>query len=186
MNRQEAAQLVAVCLASCPQQSARIDQTRQLAMVDAFANLLDDLPYEQANAAVRVLLQTSPFIPAIADIRAKVLELKHGPVAAGGEAWGSVLKAMKREGSHRTPGVEFFFVDSVVAKCVAAMGWIDLCLSENTVADRARFIELYDALASQDRRERQAPLLAAARDAREAKQISAGDAMLKLIPKAKP
>ncbi len=185
MNKQEAARLVAVCLASCPQQSGRMDQTRQLAMVDAFESLLEDLTYAECNAALRVILQTSPYLPAVADIRGKVLELKRGPVAAGGEAWGSVLAAMKKEGSYRTPGVEFRFRDPVTHECVALMGWKDLCLSENTVADRARFIELYGSLATQERKEQQSPILAAAREARESTQISAGDAVLRLVPGAK-
>lgn len=178
MNRQDASRIVAVIIAACPSQSARLDGGRVASMIDAFAGLLGDLTYEQVNAAVSALLQTSPFMPAVADIRARVLELERGPVLAGGEAWSSVQAAMKREGSYRTPGVEFAFRDETTARCVAAMGWRELCLSENTVADRARFIDLYDELAVQSRREQQSPMLAAAREKREA--LSAGEAIRRL------
>lgn len=167
MNRQEAAKLVAVVIASCPAQSSRLDEKRTTAMVDAFESLLGDLTYEQANAALRVLLQTRPYMPAVADIRATALEIARGPIRAGGDAWGGVLAAIKAEGAWRNPGTDFVFRDPVTARCVAALGWQELCLSENTIADRARFIDMYDKLAAQSQREAQSPSLAAARDARE-------------------
>ncbi len=182
MDKPEAAKLVAVIIASCPQQSGRLDGKRVESMIDAFSSLLSDMTYAECNAAVSIILQTSPYLPAVADIRGKVLELKHGPVAAGGEAWGSVLSAMKKEGSYRTPGVEFRFRDPVTAHCVQLMGWKDMCLSENVVADRARFIQLYDSLAVQERKEQQAPMLGAAREAREERQIGAGTIALRLVP----
>lgn len=167
MTRQEAAKLVAVVLASCPSQSSKLDRDRQLAMVDAFESLLGDMAYEQANAALRVLLQTRPFMPAVADIRATALELARGPVAPGGEKWGVVLRAIREQGAYRQPGSDFVFADSVTAKCVQSLGWQELCQSENQIADRARFIEMYDKLAAQSQREAQSPALAAAREARE-------------------
>jgi hypothetical protein len=47
------------------------------------------------------------------------------------------------------------------------MGWRNICLSENQAADRARFIELYDRLATDQRRRIQSPLLAAAEAQRQ-------------------
>jgi len=171
MNRQEAAKLVAVVIASCPAQSSKLDTQRQLAMVDAFASLLDDMTYEQASAAVRVLLQTRSWMPSVADIRATALELARGPVAPGGDAWGQVLKAISRYGIYRQPGVDFSFPDAVTAKCVQALGWTQLCNSENQVADRARFVELYDKLAAQSHRESLSPVLTAAKEARDAREL---------------
>jgi Loader and inhibitor of phage G40P len=181
MNRQEAARLVAVVFAACPAQSSKLDQQRQLAMVDAFASLLEDLSYEQANAAVRALLQTRSWMPSVADIRATALELERGPVAAGGEQWGTVLRAMREQGAYREPGVDFVFHDAVTAKCVQSMGWRELCLSENTVADRARFTDLYDKLAQQSHREALSPALAAAKLRREIPAATSGDEASALV-----
>lgn len=162
MNRQESARIVAVIMAACPAQAARIDRGRADSMVDTYATLLEDLNYEQCNAAVRVLLQTKNWMPSVAEIRAAVLELTRGCVRPGGEAWGSVKHAVGRYGSYRTPGVDFTFSDPVTARCIAALGWQTVCLSENETADRARFIELYDRLAAQGHREALSPMLAAA------------------------
>jgi hypothetical protein len=162
MNRQEASRIVAVIIAACPAQSGRLDAGRASSMVDTYASLLADLSYEQVNAAVTVLLQTRTWMPSVADIRGTALELARGPVRPGGEAWGSVLRAISEQGVYRTPGDDFVFRDAITARCVSALGWTVLCNSENQAADRARFIELYDRLASQSLREAQSPQLGAA------------------------
>ncbi len=164
MTRQEAARIVAVIMHACPSQAARIDRDRANGMVDAYEALLSDLTYEQCNAAVRILLQTKNWMPSVAEIRAAVVELERGPVRPGGEAWGQAKAAIGRYGSYRTSGQDFTFADPIVAKCVAALGWQTLCLSENETADRARFIELYDRFAVQAHREALSPLLGAANE----------------------
>lgn len=175
MNRTEAARIVAVIVTACPSQATKLDREKQLGMVDTFAMLLDDISYEQANAALRVLLQTRTWMPSVADIRATVLELQRGPVRAGGDAWGSVLAAVSRYGSYRTPGTDFVFDDPTVARCVGALGWQNICLSENQAADRARFIEMYDKLASQAQREAQAPQLEVAKEIRQGSMVLVQD-----------
>lgn len=166
MTHSEAARIVAVILAACPSQASRLDAGRATSMVDTYATLLEDLSYEQCNAAIRVLLQTRTWMPSVAEIRAAAVELERGPIAPGGEAWGVVKRAIHEQGSYRRPGVDFVFNDPVTARCVAALGWQELCLSENEIADRARFIELYDRLAAQEKRESLSPLLAATSERR--------------------
>jgi hypothetical protein len=166
MTHQEAARIVAVIMHACPSQATRINSSTASGMVDAYAALLEDLTYEQCNAAVRILLQTKTWMPSVAEIRAAVVELQRGPVKPGGEQWGAVKQAIGRWGSYRTPGTDFHFADAVTARCVAALGWQTLCLSENETADRARFIDLYDRLATQEHREALSPMLGAANENR--------------------
>lgn len=175
MNRQEAAKLVTVIRAACPAQSARMSTQQQLDMLDAYQALLGDLSYEQCNTAVAALLQTRSWMPSVADIRSTALELARGPRKQGGEAWGELLRAISRYGVYRTPGQDFTFSDSVTAKCVAALGWRELCNSENQVADRARFVELYDKLAEQAQREATSPALAAAAHQRKLEERTGGE-----------
>lgn len=184
MNEKETAKLVYVMVASTGQ-SRWFDEKALEAMVKAYAVLLADIDYARCNAAVRVLLQSKNSIPAVADIRRTVLELERGPVRPAGDAWGEVLKAIGRYGAYRTPGVDFQFSHPEVAHCVNSLGWKVLCTSEDQTADRARFIELYGAVAAQERREQQAPLLAAAREAREHDGLqSAGDLVAGLLQAA--
>lgn len=146
MTEVQVKKLVAVLLASFPNAKAT-DET-----IGAYVRMLADLDYTAASAAVERLLATSRFLPSIAEIREASLTLHVGEQRPGGEAWGEVLKAIGRYGYTRTPGVDFHFDDPVVAECVSALRWRELCDSENQEADRARFIELYDKLAAQQRR----------------------------------
>lgn len=143
MTQAETAKLVAVLLAAFPQSRAT-QQTSQ-----AYERMLGDLDYPAANAAVERLLATARFMPTIAEIRETTLALTVGEQKPGGEAWGVVQRAIGCEGVYRVPGKDFTFRDPVIARCVAALGWEELCNSENLVADRARFVELYDKLAVQ-------------------------------------
>lgn len=161
MKKSEAAKLVSVALVAYPAQGGKLSEAQQLQLVDVFADLLGDLTYEQCSAALRVLVQTKQWMPTVAEIRATVLELATGPGSAGGDAWGQVLKAIHRYGAWRAPGSDFQFDDPITARCVESFGWRELCLSENATADRARFVDLYDKLAGDSRRQQQAPALAA-------------------------
>ena len=167
MNLQESAELVGCALVAFPSQGGKLNDAQQVTLAKVWHDTLGDLTYEQCRTALNVLIQTRQFLPTVSEIRSAVLDLERGPVTAGGDAWGDVLAAMKSKGAHRTPGIDFTFPDVTTARCVQRLGWRDLCLSENTVADRARFIELYDKLATETRREKQAPVLAAAREQRE-------------------
>jgi hypothetical protein len=165
MTRNEVARLVEVALSACGQgQHMTVRQVESL--VNAWELLIGDLTYPRASAALATLLQSSPYLPAVADIRRLVLELERGPVRTGADAWGDVHRAMSRFGSHRTPGLDFHFDDPDVAALVRSFGWRELCASDNAVADRARFIDAYEQSAAQRRREAQAPALGAAAEAR--------------------
>lgn len=146
MTPLEIRKLVTVMVAAYPTTKAQDDTVR------IYERMLADLEYPVANAAVEQLLATSKWMPTVAEIRDRVMSLTAGEVRAGGEAWGSVLKAIAAMGRNRVPGVDFAFADPVVLEAVRAMGWVNLCDSDNATADRARFVELYDALAVKFRR----------------------------------
>lgn len=145
MSPLEIKKLVAVLVAAYPASKVTPES------VGIYERMLADLDYPAANAAVEQLLATSKWLPTVAEIRERVASLAIGGVRAGGEGWGDVLKAIGRYGRNRVPGVDFEFADPVVLACVRAFGWRELCDSENPQADRARFVELYDKLASQRR-----------------------------------
>lgn len=145
MSPLEIKKLVAVLVASFS--SSRISMDT----VGVYERMLSDLDYVVANAAVERLLATAKFLPTIAEIREACLALSSGEKLPGGEAWGIVLSAIRKYGYVRVPGKDFEWEDRIVAKCVTALGWNELCSSENVQADRARFIELYDKLASTER-----------------------------------
>lgn len=145
----EVAKLVAVLMAALP--GAHVGpQTSAV-----YERMLADLDFETARVAVEQVLATwryASMLPSVAEIRDRVMALKHGEVSAGGEAWGLVQRAIASRGRNRTPGVDFE-LEPVALETVRALGWVNLCSSETPAADRARFIELYDQLAARGRRE---------------------------------
>lgn len=115
--------------------------------VDVYRNMLADLDYPAAQAAVSRLITTSRFLPTVAEIRSAAVDVTQGPRRLGGEAWGDVVAEIRRVGYVGEPR----FDDPCVTECVKALGWRHLCIGEAPEAsDRARFSELYDRL--QERR----------------------------------
>jgi hypothetical protein len=149
----EASKLVAVIVNAYPGTMARFDADQQKQTQAIYRRMLLDLDAKSAAGAVQRLLADSRFMPSVAEIRRAVVEYERGPMRPAGDAWGDVLAAIRKFGSHRTPQ----FADPMVASAVASMGWYQLCSSESPVADRARFIELYENIHATARREAQMP-----------------------------
>jgi len=111
--------------------------------MEMYTMLLEDLPVDVLRSAVLECANTCKFFPTIAEIREKTNALLHPDLPAAGEAWGEAVDMMRFRGHSWEP----HFDNPVTQRCVEAMGWYYLCMSENQVADRARFIELYTELA---------------------------------------
>lgn len=161
MTDTEVRKIVAVLMGAFP--GARITQETTA----VYERMIRDLEYPLANAAVERLLATCKFMPTVAEIRETALALAVGEQKPGGEAWGKVLALVARYGSYREPGKDFEIADPVLRKSIASLGWREICLSENQAADRARFIELYDKLAVQERRKQASDSLPAMQRWRE-------------------
>lgn len=112
-----------------------------------YERMLLDLDRDLAHKACARLIASSKWLPTISEIRASAVELEMGACRTGGEAWGDVNDAVRRFGRYANPKLD----DPLVAECVRLFGWLSLCDSTNDVADRARFIELYDQLAARGR-----------------------------------
>lgn len=185
MNRPEVSKLLAVIAQAFPSRF-QIHERAALATEATWHSIIGDLPYELADRALRAHLSLSPHPPAPAEIRARALEIQRGNRKTGLEAWGGVVRAMKREGAHRTPGADFVFSDPITAKLVRDMGWQELCAAEDVAhtSDRARFIEAYDRLAADRQREAQSPTLAQAA-AQRTGQVTTGGAVARVLELAR-
>jgi hypothetical protein len=121
--------------------------------------LLGDLPGDVLKAAALQHMAVSQWFPAVAELRQQASVLTAPPAQAAIEAWGEVVAAMASsryyryaDGFHEVPQ----FSDPVTQKVVDSMGWGNLCASEDYTADRARFLQGYEAVArrAQDDRSR--------------------------------
>jgi hypothetical protein len=110
--------------------------------VRAYANLLEDVPAVVLKTAMEQCAKDCKFFPSVAEIRDRATKISTvGPENAA-EAWEDVMIAMKRDGFYRQPKFE----NAITQRAVAAMDWQALCSSENTIADRAHFMKIYDQL----------------------------------------
>lgn len=151
LTRQDIAKGVAITMRAYPTAAAKLTPRDQQGMIDAWLPLLEDLDLELFQRALARCLQTSIYVPSVAEIRRAAADLSAPPTDAGLQQWGVVLAAIRRVGVHRPAPP---FEDPITASCVRSLGWTELCGSENATSDRARFIEAYNALAAAAKRER--------------------------------
>lgn len=141
MKQSEAAKLVAMLIAAYPHSQVSEATSR------VYERMLADIDADVASRAIERLIATSRYLPTVADIRATVVDLDRGPVRCGVDAWCDVLGEIRRVGYMGEP----HFDDPLVAEIVARWGWRRICLDGGVESDRARFAELYDALAARQR-----------------------------------
>jgi len=150
----------------------------------AYAVKLCDIPVSVLMVALDQWGSESRFFPSVAEIREKVRVLTAPKdVLTAGEAWGVVVKRLKRYGIYEPypprprPPIEHPFIEDAVA---AIGGWYDLTTSENQVADRAHFMKIYDQLVA--RKEADERLLPASR---ELKQLNRGQSVIAQLTEGK-
>lgn len=152
MKKTETVQLLAVINAAFP----NIQITE--AMVSLWHELLGDIDFNLAKAAVKKLLLESPYPPSIADIRKRAVEIltpEEEKIDAA-EAWGEVERAMRFYGYYR----EAEALESMsprVAKVVRWMGWRDICLSEEPGVVRGQFLKMYQQVTEREQKEKLLP-----------------------------
>jgi hypothetical protein len=116
-----------------------------------YARTLADIPLDVLDAAIAQCLAESEFFPTVARLREKAISLSRpsGLRLTAAEAWEQVRREIWRTGSYGDP----HFADPLVNRAVAVVGWRELCLSENQVADRAHFFRVYEQLAERERQD---------------------------------
>lgn len=114
--------------------------------LDFYVNMLNDIPPDILFAAVRKLINTSSFLPTIAELRAEANTV--AKMAAGketmnaDEAWGKVQKAIASVGMYEVPD----FDDEILAETVKNLGWKEICQTpiEDTAILRAQFRKAFE------------------------------------------
>ena len=152
---------------------AKESGAEQMAQTGAlYWELLHDLPLDNLKAAVLRHTSASKWFPTIAELREAAAALVQLPQRSGLDAWGDVVNAMAdtryytgyTDGCHEYP----VFDDPITQSLVKSLGWVDLCRSENPIADRARFIDAYNVRANAARGEVSLPTLLRAGAQRQA------------------
>lgn len=168
MTKAETVKLFVIINALFPRYDAFRNAT--IDMVSAWAEVLEDIPFEHAKAAVKATVSTSPFPPSISEIRDYATRMMRPQRSTAEEAWGTVINLMREYGTRTVPTVanaekcEAFWQDGylivkpsklcleyeakrhckpdVWALC-EQMGWPEMCGSDNPDVIRGQFISAW-------------------------------------------
>lgn len=123
------------------------------ATLRAYAALLEDLDAAALEGAATDWIRSRAERPTIADLRKAVAATQataaDSPYLDPDEAWSHVEWAITKVGGYG----DFPDTHPLVAETVRAIGWRTLCQSDNVVADRAHFLQLYRGRLERARRD---------------------------------
>jgi hypothetical protein len=122
-------------------------------IVAAWSIMLADLDPLVAKAAVIKVCRESQFFPSVAQIVAAAAELdpRNEKLPSAAEAWEEVEAQICAAGIYKAP----VFSCDLVRRAARAIGWLQLCGSENPAADRAHFLRLYESMKSKRKEARE-------------------------------
>ena len=118
---------------------------------------LSDIPYTVAEAALRKYVSTNKFSPTIADIREMAVTVSAGEKPLWSDGWDQTLKAIRKYGSYN-PAAAMESLDDITRQTVQRLGYMELCRSENIMADRANFRMIFEQIADRKHKTQQLPV----------------------------
>ncbi len=157
-TNKEIAELIAMLAVSFPAFKGKLEQFSKAdkqRMVKAYHIALGDIDADLLACVVEHIISTATFFPSAGEIRSTAYHLAEVGlgIPSAQDAWAEV-SAMTRKGFYKQadggwyqarPPLPEDWSHPLVQKAVDAVGgWVALRTSENTVADRARFIQAYD------------------------------------------
>jgi len=124
--------------------------------VDLWADYLSDVDLETAKTVIQSLIAKCKFPPTIAELREQVSNIKYASIDDVGMAWGEVTSAIKKFGLYSQEEA-LASMSEITRQIVKRLGFRELCLSDNTMADRAHFFRIYNIMVSRLEEERLLP-----------------------------
>jgi hypothetical protein len=145
MTQKETAYLLSILRAAYPRFYYDVSPDDLKISVDTWTVMLSDTSLEIATVALQRLIATSKFPPTIAEMRESISAVIHPTMPDSGDAWGEVVSAISKYGYYR-PEEALASMREPVRLAVKCMGWRELCMSENGMADRAHFLRIYETM----------------------------------------
>lgn len=142
MDFKEFGQIVFMIQAFYP----REDLLSNDAIKEVWFEQLKDIPYDVCQSAIKKWVLTQKWSPSVSEIRELCIELTGGLTPDSGQAWDEVLKAIRKYGYLREAEA-LASMSPLTRETTMQMGYYELCASENQVADRAHFMQMYDQVA---------------------------------------
>lgn len=120
----------------------------QAQTIEVYARCLTDLPDAVLEAAAKDCIARSRFFPTVAELREAAHGITHAGEETAFEAWEQVMRSFRM--CDQCPS----FRNPRIKKALDGIGgWRLVGLSDNTVADRARFIQAYNVYQERDKRQ---------------------------------
>ena len=117
---------------------------------------LQDIPYMVAETALNKWVAVNKWSPSIADIRGMAVSVTQGEKMLWSDGWEKVQAAIRYHGYYgETEAMTSF--DDVTRQAVKQLGWKELCLSENTMQDRANFRMVFEQIADRKQEKQMLP-----------------------------
>ena len=153
MNVTEFATLASAIKAAYPAANIMPDKHSK----EVWFTMLSDLEYASCLNAVRAHISTNKFPPSIAELRERCMEMTMPEIPDWSAGWGEVEMAIRRYGANQADLAMQSFSD-LTRTCVRRLGFRNICLTDNLVADRANFRTIYEAEANRLRHNQKLPL----------------------------
>jgi len=121
--------------------------------VEIYYQTLKDIESDELRIAVLHCVSEAgrKFAPSVGEIRGAISELRQAVrnIPDAYQAWQEVWKGITTTGSWGEPK----WSNPLIEKAVDSLNWRNLCMSENSISDRARFVEAYDGFLARAQRE---------------------------------
>ncbi len=140
-NKTEIDQVLAILVAAYPYMQ-KDNGVNMVATLTVYHRTLADIDAPALLAAALDHISRSEFFPTVSKLREAAYRAVEPDRPTAEEAWGEVRAAFLRYGHARAPE----FSHCLIAQAVKLIGWNDLCLSENQIADRAHFLRIYESV----------------------------------------
>lgn len=167
MTVQETTKIVNALKVAYPRYAEQIQENKQ-GMISLFTAMFKDMSYEVVNCALQKFILESPYPPTVHDLYKEIVSVTKFNVPDEDEAWHEVARAIRLYGYYR-PEEAFDSMSEVVRDVVKAIGWLEICLSENIEIVRDQFIRLYSIAIQRKEQEMLMPSTLKRRIARLAK-----------------
>ena len=118
---------------------------------------LKDIPYGIAEMALNKWVALNKFSPTIADIRDTAATISQGDKPLWSDGWDATLRAIKKYGSYGQAEA-MASLDDITRQTVKRLGYLELCRSENIMADRANFRMIFEQIADRESTAKQLPV----------------------------
>ena len=114
--------------------------------------LLQDIPYEVLNVGIQQFMMQSKYAPTVADLRELSTTVVKGKPKDWGSGWESVQQAIRRYGFYQEEKA-LESMDDITRQTVKRLGWQQLCMSEEPMADRANFRMIFEQIEKRQKAE---------------------------------